>query len=123
MEKDNQKKYILRFAKGNKNSEFSFYAIKDGSKKVETRAATAKYQKIKKGDILVFVCGKERLEKQIKKVHCFKDISDMLKKFKVKDIMPDRNTRKELESAYFSYSGYEDKIKQFGLVAFELFEL
>lgn len=39
---------------------------------------------------------------------------------KVKDIMPDRSSRKELEDAYFSYPDYKDKMRKFGLITFEL---
>jgi ASC-1-like (ASCH) protein len=65
-----------------------FDEIKKGLKRVETRAATDKYRKILKGDTLVFVCGKERLEKKIKKVEVYKSLDAMFRKINFKKIMP-----------------------------------
>lgn len=42
----------LRFREVNRDI---FEAIQDGSKKVETRAATVRYQKIKKGDYVMLI--------------------------------------------------------------------
>lgn len=114
------KKYILRFNSRNSESVYSFKVLCDGSKKIETRAATKKYRKIAVGDILVFVCGKQKLEKKVKRIKVFKSIAALLKVYRVKDIMPDRSSRKELEKAYFSYTGYREKIKKFGLIAFNI---
>ncbi len=114
------KKYILGFAQSNKNSVASYLNIKNGSKTVETRAVTTKYKNIQAGDILVFVCGKDKFERKIKKATKFRTISAMLKKYKTKDIMPELTTKQELEQAYYGYTGYKEKIKKFGLVALEL---
>ena len=114
------KKYLLRFRKGNKDSEYSFRAIKRGRKKVETRAASERYRRIQSGDVLVFVCGREKVEKLVKRLRVFKSIPAMLRVYRVKDIMPDRDSPRELKAAYESYHGYREKIKKFGLVAFEL---
>jgi len=85
---------------------------------VETRAATKKYQKVEAGDVLVFVCGKERFEKRIKQMRHFRTITAMLRVHKVKDIAPDLTTAKELRATYDGYPGYREKIKKFGVVAF-----
>lgn len=114
------KKHILRFNAGNPDSVYSFVALKDGTKKIETRAATEKYRKVSAGDILVFKCGTKEFERKIKKVSFFGSIAGMLKVYSVKSIMPDRVSKKELEEAYFSYSSYREKIRKCGLVAFEL---
>jgi|SRR3989338_7112100 len=111
------KKYTLRFRAVNKDI---FDAIKSGKKTVETRAATVKYRNIKAGDSLVLICGTQRFEKKIKKATIFKSIPAMLKKYKVKQIMPSLSTQQELEAAYYSYPGYKEKIKKFGLIALEL---
>ena len=87
---------------------------------VETRAATTKYQNIKAGDTLILVCGRDKFEKQIKKATKFKSITSMLKKYKIRDIMPELATNQELEMAYYSYPGYREKIKKYGLIALEL---
>lgn len=111
------KKYILRFREVNRDI---FDAIKNGKKKVETRAATQRYTKMKPGDIVVLMCGKNKFEKVIKQARIFKTIGAMLKKYKVKDIMPNLLSAKELEAAYYSYPNYCEKIKKFGLIALEL---
>lgn len=111
------KKYLLRFRATNQDI---FEAIKSGKKKVETRAATARYNKIRVGDAVVLMCGKNKFEKTIKRAIIFKTINLMLCKYKVKDIMPNLSSAKELERAYFSYPNYRKKIKKFGLIALEL---
>lgn len=110
------KTYILRFRQSDKDI---FEDILGGRKIVETRAATSRFKNIKAGDVLVFVCGKERFEKKVKKSVIFKNISAMLEKYKIKDIMPRLSTREELEKAYYGFSGYKEKIKKFGLIALE----
>ena len=114
------KKYILRFNQSNADSVYSFGALRRGAKRIETRAATEKYRRIRAGDTLVFVCGENKFERRVKKTSLFRSINAMLRKYRVKDIMPDRFLKKELENAYNSYTGYKDKIKRFGLVAFEI---
>ncbi|MFZ4500561.1 MAG: hypothetical protein ACOYMZ_03695 [Minisyncoccia bacterium] len=52
------KTWTLRFRAVDKKN---FDEVKNGSKPIETRAATVKYQPIEVGDTLLFVCGKERL--------------------------------------------------------------
>lgn len=97
-----------------------FEFIKNGRKKVETRAATEKYRKIKKGDSLVFICGKDKLEKRVKGAKIFKNITMIIKKYKIKEIAPHIKTKKGLEEMYYSFPDYRQKIKEFGLIAFEL---
>lgn len=50
--------YMLRFRAINRDT---FQAIRVGTKKVETRAATIKYRDIKVGDVITFVCGPRSL--------------------------------------------------------------
>jgi ASC-1-like (ASCH) protein len=109
------KKYTLRFRAKDR---INFLEIKDVKKKIETRAATEKYRKIQKGDSLIFVCGKERLEKKIKKVEIFKSLDAMFKAVNPKHIMPSLSTTAEMTKAYYSYPEYKEKIKKFGIIAF-----
>lgn len=97
-----------------------FDAIKNSDKKVETRSATTRYNKIKAGDIVVLVCGKDKFKKVVKRATIFKTIGQMLHKYKIKDVMPDLSSVKELEAAYFNYPKYREKIKKFGLITLEL---
>ena len=114
------REYILKFNESNIDSLYSFNALKKGYKWVETRAATPKYREVQIGEILVFICGKERLEKTVRNTSIFKDIKSLLTTYKITDIMPNKTRAEELEDAYYSYPGYKEKIEEFGLVAFEI---
>ncbi len=110
-------KYILRFRKINKHT---YTDTKEGRKTVETRAATEKYRKIKKGDSLIFVCGKDKFEKKVRKVKIFKSIAALVKNYPINLIMPETTSVKDLREAYYGYQNYREKIKKYGLIAFEL---
>jgi ASC-1-like (ASCH) protein len=84
----------LRFRAVNRDI---FEAICDGTKKIETRAATIKFQNIKEGDKLVLVCGKGKVEKVVKTADYVASIAALLKKYKVKDINPFIKTANDLE--------------------------
>ena len=58
--------------------------------------------------------------KKVEKVKVFKSINDMLNIYNVKDIMPDRHSKNELLDAYYSFSGYKEKIKKFGIITLEI---
>lgn len=111
------KKIILRFRESDRAI---FEAVCNHKKKVETRAATSKFAEIKAGDSIILICGKDRLEKQVKKAKIFKTISAMLKEYSFKDINPLIDSVEELEKMYNSFPGYREKIKKFGLIALEL---
>jgi ASC-1-like (ASCH) protein len=97
-----------------------FDAIIDGSKKIETRAATPKYRKVRVGDVLTLVCGKKKIKKRVREVGYFKTTSSVLKKYKVEDINPKISSIKEAKEMWHSFPGYKEKIKKFGLVAWRL---
>ena len=107
----------LRFAAENKKT-WDF--IVSGKKKVETRAGTVKYLRVQKGDMLLLCCGKNHVEKKVKNVKHFKTISALIKVYRPDSINPGTTTLKEMEAMYFSYPGYKEKIKEFGILAFEL---
>jgi ASC-1-like (ASCH) protein len=111
------KTYTLRFAKENKDT---WQYIKEGKKKVETRAGTVKYQNIKVGDIVVLSCDGIKFKKNIKKVTHFRSIAMLLKKYKPSDINPDLKTTEDTIARYNSFSGYKEKIAEYGILAFEL---
>ncbi len=110
------KEHVLRFRAVNLDT---FFDIKRGIKTVETRAATPRYRKIKVGDMLVFVCGRERFKKKVTKVKLFKSITALFKFYPWKTVMTRGKTRAEAVAKYHSFPGYDEKIKEFGLVAFE----
>lgn len=109
--------YTLRFRAGDKEI---FDAIKDGKKKVETRAATEKYQVISAGDTLRFVCGNSEFQKRIIATKKFNSIKSLLDEYKPEDINPNIKTAEELEKMYYGFSGYREKIEKYGLIAWEL---
>lgn len=111
------KAHILQIRSADKSI---FDAIKSGKKKVETRAATVRNIKMEAGDEIVFVCGKEKLTKTIKKATTYKTIKAMLKDHKVAAIAPELKTENELRDMYFAWPSYRDKIKEHGLIALEL---
>lgn len=113
----NPKKIILRFRVVDRDN---FNEIKDGLKTVETHAASTRYRDIKKGNILVIVCGKQRITKLVKRVRRFKTIESMLKTIPLKKIMPSVKSAADVHKVYYSYPGYKEKIKEFGLMALEL---
>ncbi len=109
--------YTLRFRAANRDM---FEAIRNGKKKVETRAATARYRECNSGDRVIFVCGKKRFERKIAKATHFKTISTMLRIYAPKDINPNVGSERELRIMYSSFPKYDEKIKKYGLVALEL---
>ncbi len=104
----------------NKINKDIFEALRDGIKKVETRAATPKYQNLKEKDIVIFSCDGESFEKEIKKVTHFESIDTLLKKYKPQDINPKLSSSEEIVKMYNSFPGYADKIKESGIIAIEL---
>lgn len=97
-----------------------YNALKSGEKTVETRANSPKYATVNIGDFLVFKCSDDSFKKQIVVVKRFLNIDEMLSCYKVQDVNPALQTRDELISMYNSFPNYNEKIKRFGLIAFEL---
>lgn len=108
------KTLTLRFRAADKKD---FNLIKRGVKTVETRAATAKYKDLKTGDVLIIVCGKDKIVKKIKQSRHFKNIASMLRAVPYRKINPRFSSLAAAEKVYFGYTGYREKIKKFGLVA------
>lgn len=111
------KKIILRIRSKDRDI---FLAIKNGRKKIETRAASKKFNSIKTGDKLILVCGKEKIERYAKKVKVFKTTKALLKKYKPQQINPKAFSEKEITKIYYSFPKYKEKIKKYGLIAVEL---
>lgn len=97
-----------------------FESIKNGRKKIETRAATPKFIDIKVGDDIECICGKDTFVKKVKEVEIFKSIPDLLERYEVGDINPFLKTAEELKDMYYSFPDYKEKIDKYGLIAFEL---
>lgn len=108
---------ILKFRAVNRDI---FEALVSGRKKIETRAATLKYRKIRVGDIMILNCVREKVERRIASVENFKTIAALLKKYRPEDIHPDLHSASEAKKLYYSFPEYKEKIKDFGLVVWKL---
>src|SRR3989338_10252735 len=109
------KKFILRIRLRDK---YIFQAIKNGNKKVDTRAASTRNRSIKTGDKLILICGKEKIERKVKGVRVFKTISALLKKYKQQQINPKTFSEKEITKMYYSFSLFTKKKKKTTYVIF-----
>ncbi len=110
------RKIVLRFRADDKD----FKKIRDKLKTVETRAATKLYRNIAKDDILVIVCGKERITRKVKRARHFRSITSMTKAIPFRRIMPSVPSIAAMRRAYYRYPGYKEKLKRFGVVAWEI---
>jgi ASC-1-like (ASCH) protein len=111
------KNWTLRFrAVDKKNVD----EVKSGIKSIETRAGTPRYQPIEVGDTLIFVCGKNKCVKKIVKKFHWASIDAMIKKINFKKVMPSVKSVAEMKKIYASYPDYEKKIKEYGLLGFQL---
>jgi ASC-1-like (ASCH) protein len=97
-----------------------FEEVKIGLKSIETRAGTIKYQPIEVGDTLIFVCGQNRCVKKVVKKFHWENIDAMVKEIDFKKVMPSVESINEMKKIYKSYPNYEKKIKEQGLLGFEL---
>lgn len=111
------KDIILRFRVVNKDI---FFAIKKGRKKIETRAATERYRNIEAGDTLVFACGGINFKKKVKKIAYFSSVRALVKKYTPNEINPNAYSENELRRMYYAYPGYKEKMRKYGIVAWEL---
>ena len=109
------KKFVLRFRAQDRAI---FNALKSGQKRVETRAATERFRRVKVGDKLIFICGQDRFEKEVRAVSHFPSIEAMLHEVGFRQIAPWLNSAEELVSLYQSFPGYPEKIAKFGILAF-----
>lgn len=101
-----------------------FNQIKSGKKKVETRALgftkTGKnFGSVQGGDTLLFMCGKSRLRKKVKKIKKFRTVEEFFKKVNQKLVWPHLSVRtlENIKRQYYVYPGYRERIRQHGLVA------
>lgn len=108
------KRHTLRFRAVDR---VTFDDIRDGRKRVETRAATVKYKNIASGDVVIFVCEQDRFERHVATADHFASVDDMLKTFSVADINTRATDRDALLRMYHGFPGYEEKIKEHGLIA------
>jgi len=98
----------------------NFDAIKRGLKKIETRAGSPRYQGIEKGYVLTIACGKERIARRVVNARRFKSVDALMRAVPFRDIMPWAPTKAAAREAWYGYPGYEERLKKFGIVAWNL---
>ncbi len=108
--------YVLRFRREDKKL---FDALKDGTKLIETRAASPKYVHIKKGDTLVFSCENQKFGKTVSRKQIFSNFPALIQKYDIKSINPFVHSKRELFDMYNDFPMYKQKIKKFGIIAIE----
>ncbi len=111
------KRHTLRFRAVDRAT---FDDIRDGRKRVETRAATVKYRDIAAGDAVTFVCGADRFDRTVATVAHFASVDELLRTHAVKDISQAVETPEQLKKMYAGFPGYVEKIAAFGIVAITL---
>lgn len=111
------KTWTLVFRKVDKDN---FEEVRSGVKSIETRANSIKYEPIQAGDILTFSCDGEKFSKKITKRYHWKSVDEMVKEIPFKKIMPYIESVEEMKKVYASYPNYTEKIKEHGLLGFEL---
>ncbi len=109
--------HTLRFRAVNRDT---WRAIRNGTKRVETRAATPHYQNIGVGDRLRLVCGKGSFIKTVRRVRRFRTVAALTRVYRVRDVNPSCTTLQELTTMYQTFPGYTEKLKKYGILAFEL---
>lgn len=97
-----------------------FEAIRDGRKKVETRARDEKFQDITRGDAVTLMCEDDIFTKTVKSAEVFATIEALLEKYAPQDINPACATAGDIRAMYYSFPGYKEKIEEHGLIALEL---
>ena len=107
---------LLVFNKLNKDI---FEMLRSGKKRIETRAATAKYKKIEVGQDVEFSCDGQRFAKMVSKITHFDSIETLLKNYTPSDINPKLKTKEEIVGMYHTFPGYKEKIEKDGIIAIE----
>lgn len=94
--------------------------IVEGRKPIETRAATVKYRKVAVGDTFTIVCGRDYVIKKITWVRHFRSVDSMLRSLPLEKILPSAENKAQAEKIFYGFPGYRDKIKECGIIAFNL---
>lgn len=111
------KTWTIRIRRDDKHI-FDF--AKTGQKYVETRAATPRHMAVNAGDNLLFLCGREKFSRKVSRVAHYSTLAELFKNEKLSSIVPWVESEGEARKIYSSFPGYKEKIKKFGLVAWEL---
>lgn len=97
-----------------------FNEVRDGTKKIETRAMNEKYDSIEQGDEIMFTCGEDHFTKKVSKTYHWPTVEAMLIEVPLDKVMPGLLTVEEAKNRYSTYPGYMEKIEKGGILGFEL---
>ena len=111
-EKTSMKTYRLIVAKKDKDI---FDMIRDGRKKVETRAGGPKYQNVAVVDAFIFSCAGRTCKKTVSKVKHFKTMQAVFKTYRPEQIAPSTTNRKDLIDMWNRFPNYTEKIAESGV--------
>ena len=111
------KKYCLGIAKEDKDI---FKALEKGTKTIETRAAKGRFKRIEPGDVLVFSCANETVEKEVYDISYYDSIEELAEDLPLQNIFPSASSVEEAREIYYSFPNYKYKIKEYGLAAYKL---
>lgn len=103
-----------------KEDKYIFDFAKNGEKYIETRAATPRHMAVSAGDNLLFLCGGEKFSCKVSRVAHYPTLEELFKNEKLSSIVPWVKSEDEARRVYYSFPGYKEKIKKFGVVAWEL---
>ena len=101
----------------------TFDLIREGKKKIETRAGNPEYFQIREGDNIEFSCGDEKIIKRVKKISHYKNLDDLFTVYKPYEINSEVSSYDETRKRYATFPGYEQRIKEYGILVFELEEI
>jgi len=101
----------------------TFDLIRDGRKKIETRAGKPEYFRIHEGDSIEFSCGGEKTIKLVKRIAHYKNLDDLFAVYQPQEINPEVSSANEMRKRYAAFPGYERRIKEYGILVFELEEI
>lgn len=97
-----------------------FEALRRGEKSIETRAGGPKYRGMAEGDLAVISCGAEKLERRIVNLRHFDTLDELFAAVPYEQVFPWAKDLDEAKSSYDAYPGYAERIKGYGILAFEL---
>lgn len=101
-----------------------FRLIKDSVKTTEVRAlddptsSKSFYSTIQTGDEIEFFCGLDTITKKVGNVRRYQELDILLKNENIEDIEPSVN-KSELKAKLLSFPNYPNRIKEYGLIAFD----
>lgn len=99
-----------------------FYAIKNGTKKVEGRVPTEEpkvYKDLKAGNIIHFTNedNGEKMDVKVKFIHHYEDTRSMLEKEGVENVLSGGGNIEDGIKSYNSFEKYEESIPKYGIYA------